>query len=513
MDWTAGYASDIEYTAGYYREQSPTHLNFTCVLNGYEPVDVTKPFTYCELGFGRGLTANLLAATHSNGTFYAVDFNPAHVAGAQALANAAGLANLVLLEKSFAELAESTSASLPQFDFITLHGIFTWVTVENQQHIVDFIARHLKPGGIVYVSYNALPGWSAVMPLQRLFIEHAQLHPGRSEVQVREAAAFASRMKDAGAAYFTSNTVLNARMEALQTASGNYLVHEYMHNHWKPLYFSDVARQLADAKLNFVGVTEFSLAYPRVFMSPEKQALLDSVPEGDMRESIKDYIFNTGFRKDVYVRGARKMSPPKHAAILGQYGLSLIVKRADAKVEMKLSLGTVSGQAELYEPVFDALVQGPKTLKELHALPQLAGQSLANLVQIAALLTASGQAEIFFAGTMEQSPDSAQRMNRALAEMAAFNDDFQALCSPLTGNGVEAGFLERLVYLAIARNGDAAASSVVRTVWGVMKGQGRFMIRDGVTLSTDEENLNELFAKLDPILTHAVPKWRQLRMI
>lgn len=38
---------------------------------------------------------------------------------------------------------------LPQFDFITLHGIYTWVSRENRQHIVDFIARYLKPGGIV----------------------------------------------------------------------------------------------------------------------------------------------------------------------------------------------------------------------------------------------------------------------------------------------------------------------------------------------------------------------------
>jgi hypothetical protein len=30
MDWTAGYASDIEYTAGFYREQSPAYLNFAC---------------------------------------------------------------------------------------------------------------------------------------------------------------------------------------------------------------------------------------------------------------------------------------------------------------------------------------------------------------------------------------------------------------------------------------------------------------------------------------------------
>ena len=100
MDWTSGYVSDIEYTSGFYREQSPAWLNFVCLLNGIEPVDLQQPFTYFELGFGRGLTAQLVAASHPNGQFYAADFNPAHVAGASALAKQAQLSNLTLLESA-----------------------------------------------------------------------------------------------------------------------------------------------------------------------------------------------------------------------------------------------------------------------------------------------------------------------------------------------------------------------------------------------------------------------------
>ena len=113
MDWTAGYASDIEYTAGFYREQSPTFLNFACVLNGYEPIPLDQPFTYFELGFGRGLTANLLAASNPIGEFYAADFNPAHVAGAQQLANAAQLKNLRLLENSLLISPRDSSLTCP----------------------------------------------------------------------------------------------------------------------------------------------------------------------------------------------------------------------------------------------------------------------------------------------------------------------------------------------------------------------------------------------------------------
>jgi SAM-dependent methyltransferase len=402
MDWTAGYASDVEYTAGFYREQSPAYLNFVCVLHGMEPVALNKSFTYFELGFGRGLTANLLAAAHPQGSFYAADFNPAHVAGARQLAAAAQLDNLTLLENSFAELAQGEVKDLPQFDFITLHGIYTWVTQENRQHIVDFIARYLKPGGIVYLSYNAMPGWAVSLPLQRLLVEHADLFPARSDVQVKNAAGFVEKLDKAQAAYFTLNAALKGRLEMLKTGNPNYLVHEYMHKHWQPMYYIDVARDLAAAKMDFVGSADLPFAYPALYLNAEKQETLNAISDAGLRETVKDYFLNTGFRKDVFVRGARKMSVARQSEWLSQVGLVLVIPRAQVTLSMKLIFGEVNGREDVYGPVLDALAKQPHTLAELSALPALKGQTPGNLAQVAALLTASGQAALYFSGATKE---------------------------------------------------------------------------------------------------------------
>jgi len=63
-------------------------------------------------------------------------------------------------------------SDLPDFDFITLHGIYSWISPENRRTIVEFMRRKLKPGGIVYISYNCMPGWAGMMPLRRLLVEH-----------------------------------------------------------------------------------------------------------------------------------------------------------------------------------------------------------------------------------------------------------------------------------------------------------------------------------------------------
>ena len=514
MDWTAGYASDVEYTAGFYREQSPAWLNFVCVLNGYEPVPLNKSFTCFELGFGRGLTANLLAASYPQGQFYAADFNPGHVAGARQLAASAQLENLILLENSFFELADGQVKGLPQFDFITLHGIYTWVTAENRAHIVNFINRYLKPGGIVYMSYNAMPGWSATLPLQRLLVEYADLHPGRSDLQIKAAAGFVEKLEAAQAGYFTVNPSLKPRLDMLKTGNTNYLVHEYMHKHWQPMYHADVARDMAGAKLDYAGSAELPYAYPGLFLTPEKQELINGLSDPALRETMKDYFLNTAFRKDVFVRGARRMSSPRQAEWLSQVGMALIVPRADVSLSMKLVVGEVNAREEVYGPVLDALARQPHTLAELAALPALQGQGLGNLAQIAAILTASGQAAFFFASNGKVATESALRMNRTLAANVRYGDEYQALSSPILGNGLSSNFIERVVYLVLGQNvRDPDLAQVVKQAWQVMAAQGRRMIKDGKLLETEAENLAELEVQIKPVLTHKLPLWRQLKMI
>lgn len=514
MDWTAGYASDVEYTAGFYREQSPVYLNFVCVLHGFEPVPLDQPYNYFELGFGRGLTINLLAASNPNGNFYAADFNPAHVAGARQLAASAQLDNLTLLENSFEELAQGKVADLPQFDFITLHGIYTWITAENRRHIVAFLARYLKPGGLVYLSYNAMPGWAMSLPLQRLLVEHGDLYPNRSDKQIDQAATFVERMVALNAGYFSANPGLKPRLDMLQNGSRNYLVHEYMHKHWQPLYFADVARDLADAKLDFIGSAELPYAYQGLYLTAERQELLNSINDRTVRETLLDYFLNTGFRKDVFVRGARRTTAVRQAEYLANTGLALMLPRADVNLTMKLAIGEVNAKKEIYNPVLDAITHAPKTLADLGKQAYLAQQTYGNLTEISAILTASNQTGIYFNDRQQHDGAAAKRLNKVLAEQIRYGDDYQALCSPLLGNGIAVNYLDRLLYLAMVQNpGVTDVHRLAEAGWKIMTMQKRHMIIDGITLNSDAENITAIADKFGRALEDIVPVWRQLQIL
>jgi SAM-dependent methyltransferase len=516
MDWTEGYESGVQYPVAFHREQSPAYLNFTCVLNGVEPVDTGKPFTYFELGFGRGLTVTLLAASNPQGDFYACDFNPAHVVGAQELAGSAGLANLTLLENSFAELAAGEVPGLPQFDFITMQGVYTWVNAENRAHIVEFIRRHLKPGGIVYTGYNAMPGWSVALPLQRMLLEYTGLNPKCPDAGVKEAIDFVAGMNDSGAKYFSVSMEIEARVATMQDSNAGYLVHEYLHRGWQPLYFADVARDFARAKLDYAGSCALPSAFPELCLAADKQALLDTISDPIVRETFRDYMFNTNFRKDVFVRGARRIPPIKEKEWLQRIGLALTVPRGKVCLNVKVPIGTVALDKQLYQPLLDALEARPHSLAELAVLPELKGQPTRVLWQAAALLTATERAAPYFTDDANHATDSAHKLNRALAARMRHAVDYEAFAAPLLGTGVEASPRERLMYLAAfgqAQEQEEDPRAIARLVMQAAVASGRELGANGKPYASEAECLNALTVDAKTLLTVTLPIWRQLKIV
>ena len=121
VQWSDGYVTSIDYTSGFYPGLSPVSQNFSLLLKGLAPVRLAEGFSYCELGCGHGFSTTLLAAANPKGSFWGVDFNPAHIASAERLAAVARIENITFLEKSFAEIL---TASMPRVDFMALHGIW-----------------------------------------------------------------------------------------------------------------------------------------------------------------------------------------------------------------------------------------------------------------------------------------------------------------------------------------------------------------------------------------------------
>ena len=493
MNWTSGYMAEIDYTHGYYPELSPVFMTYAA-LNRRVGFHTGTPFRYLELGFGQGLSLNIHAAT-CPGEFWGNDFNPAQAANAKELAEASG-SGARILDLSFAELAERDD--LPEFDVIALHGIWSWISEENRALIVDIAKRKLAAGGMFFISYNCTPGWAPVMPLRHLLSLHAEL-AGSGEQgivsRIDGALAFAQQVADTGALYFQANSVAGEKLKKFAEQDRNYLAHEYFNKDWLPMAFSQVAEALSAAKLNFAASASMLDHIDVVNLTPERRQLLLSISHPVLRESVRDYLVNQRFRKDIFVKGNRPLSQLEQFERYRDQGFVLTTPAAVVPLVLPGAAGEASLQESIYQPLIEALADGgysPKTLAELMVHPNCRLQPLAVLVEALVVLAGAGHVRPVQAATsIEEAGVRCKALNAHLCRRARYSEDATTLASPVLGGGVAAGRMQQL-FLLEREAGRDKPEDWPGPVWETLEAQGQRLLKDGKPLTTNEENLAEL---------------------
>lgn len=504
--WTSGYVADIAYTHGFYRELVPALLNFAGLASGQQVPRHTAPLRYCELGCGQGFSVNVIASANPSAEIYATDFNPAHIAGARRLAEDAGLSNVHFYEAAFADFA--VEPSLPvQFDVIALHGIYSWISPENRRHIVSFIKQKLRPGGLVYISYNTLPGWASVMPLRRLLVDQAGLRKGPIAPRISEALAFTDTLKAAGAGYFSQNPALAARLDKMKDMQREYLAHEYFNADWTPFYFSEVAAELAEAKLSFACSAHLLDQIDAVNLTAEQQTFLASIDDPDRRQALRDYMINQQFRRDIFIKGSLPLSLPESRALWSEQRFALTTLRGDVPLKAAGALGEANLQAEVYAPILDALADGPMTFRQLTATKSIADLGWARITQGLAVLVGTGHLQPCLPATEDNKRAQRTRaFNSAVLKRAEGSAELQFLSSPVTGGGISVDRIQQLFLAGLAQKG----ADPVAHAWTVLSAQGQTLLKDGQPLEGAEANIAELGGRFATFSQQRLPVLKQL---
>lgn len=492
-DWTSGYVADIGYTFGYYRELAPANLAFTQLIRGSKPLSM--PSHYCELGCGQGLSMNLLAASNPQTQFYATDFNPGQIAGARALAESASLQNVHFFDQSF-EVFGDEPALPASFDIIALHGIYSWVSAANRDHIVKFIDRKLRPGGVVYISYNCLPGWAGPSPIRELIRIGADGAVGSTEVKIGAALDFVQRVLAATPGYFSVNASSRERAEKLLSQPKNYLAHEYLNADWNLFYHRDVASELANGRLTFIGSAAQLEHVDAINLTADQSTVLASAPDTATRETLRDFMVNQQFRRDVFARGSLPMTVKESQETWLETRFILSTPRDLVPKTATGILGEASLQPEVYDPILDAFAalldkNGAPSLRQIFtAYPDVSSLGWARVQQAITVLVGMGHLQPCPPDAKGEAArkQSTKRLNDKLIERAQHSAEVQFLASPVTGAGVVVSRFEQLFLLA-RRNKD---TDPVSFVWKTLEGLGQRVVKEGRQLQTEEENRAEI---------------------
>ena len=509
-DWSAGYVSNIGYTFGYYHELNPLRLQLAFLNAGLAFPEIG---TACELGYGQGISTNLHAAS-SVTQWYGTDFNPSQVFFAQQLARSAE-AGAKLFDESFSEF--SNRSDLPDFDYIGMHGIWSWISDANRQVIVDFIRRKLKVGGVLYISYNTLPGWASFAPMRQLMTLHADIIGAEGHGIVNRidgAVSFVEKMLETNPLYARANPSVNDRMKNIKEQNRHYLAHEYFNRDWHPMHFSDLAQWLEPAKLNFACSAHYLDHIDLINLGEEQRNFLEEITDTKFRQAVRDFMVNQQFRRDYWVKGARKLDALEQAELVRSQRVVLQTHPDDIELKVSGSLGEATLSEEIYRPVIEALADYKK--KTLARLAQaVAGKNInfPQVLQAIMILNSKGHVASVQA---EEASNKVKRhtvkLNAFLRHKARGSGDIGYLGSPVTGGGVAVSRFQQLFITAMELD-KKKPEQMADHVWQVLKSQGQKLLKEGTALETEEEHLAELNRVATEFIDKRLPALRALQVI
>lgn len=452
---TDGYVTDAPYRIAFQTSQTPGHLALVCAVAGVQ-WDLRDDLQVADLGCGRGYVANTLAAANPGWHVTGIDHSPVQIAEARMMARQAGLDNAAFIEADLGDLAPTEIARLPQFDVVMLHGVWTWVSDAVRAGICRLLQQRLRPGGLVYVGYNAQPAAGADVALQRLLRQLAGLgRDGANSVTAAER-AMAQLRRVAVDLPLPQTAMLQRLLSDPPMLEPAFVAHEFLTDHWRPVFHDELCASLEPCRLAFVGSCNLFESLPGLLADPARDRLLQEATSVAARELLKDLCLPRSFRADVFVRGARRVDPIDALD-------SMAVAAVCALPVHSPVLDTGVSRAALPQAVWDTVRQrlehGPCHVADLRAVP---GAGTLHPAELLAMLVGAGVVQPVFRHAGPAPTASVVRFNQVAASLHASGGSARghfALASHAAAGGLPADALDLAVVSALA--GGAAASDPV----------------------------------------------------
>ena len=217
-----------------------------------------------------------------------------------------GLSNIVLVNEDLASLSPSHGT----FDYIVAHGIYSWVPEPVRDALLALGGERLNPNGVMFVSYNALPGCRIRQVAWDILRAHVQ-HIVDPRLRLDEARRLARILGDAGKVWQEGDEAVRAEFRAIAQRSDSVLYHDDLAVPNDPIYFRDFVAHAARFGLKYLAEADLH-SMSAAGVSAEARSHLSTL-DPLTREQYLDYVRLRRFRQSLLQRsdaqGEMKMHP------------------------------------------------------------------------------------------------------------------------------------------------------------------------------------------------------------
>jgi SAM-dependent methyltransferase len=227
--------------------QGPDRLAAATLLQGFVP---PPPQTASVLEIGCAVGYNLLAAAAADpgGRYVGFDLSEKAIAAGRQLAADAGLANVVLERGDILTWPRDGA----RFDYITCHGLYTWVPEHVRGPLLELIGALLAPGGVAYVSYDCMPGTAGKDEIVE-FLRRATSGISDPRERIRTAIAIGNTLKRHQREGSRIKPLLETLTMAAEKHPGEYFFHDWLAEFYSSTSLEDFVGVARSHGLELIG--------------------------------------------------------------------------------------------------------------------------------------------------------------------------------------------------------------------------------------------------------------------
>lgn len=293
------YYDRVPYPSGSIPSSHADNLAVRALLFGLEPPDLRR-VRVLELGCADGGNLVPMAGEIPEGRFVGIDLSPRQIAIGQERLKALGIENVDLRAMSILDV----DASLGEFDYIIVHGVFSWVAPEIQDAILRICRENLAPRGVAYVSYNTYPGWHQRQMVREMMLYHTRGIEDPFERSERSMDLLGFLAEASARGDELHSRFLQARFEHLSGYRDrpSYLLHEYLEESNNPLYFHRFMEMAGRHGLQYIADAESELGEIEALPPAVAERLRTMTRDRIELEQHLDFILNRTFRRSLLCR-------------------------------------------------------------------------------------------------------------------------------------------------------------------------------------------------------------------
>jgi hypothetical protein len=228
-----------------------------------------------------------------------------------------------------------------------------------------------------------------------MIVELAEGLNGDSSQRTEQAIFALQRLSDSGLQYFRDHPSAATALAAYRCSERSYLAHEFLNSAWKPRYSIDVAVEMAEAEVRYVGSATLVDNHAELIIDATVAKAISALVTTRQKQLATDFAVNRQFRRDVFVRSRCNASPVGVAEIdvaesLSRQTIDCPGAPDTINTTVQVPRGSISFHADFICELRALMTLGPTTLGELVTTLSAASRSEKEIARNLLYLIAAG---------------------------------------------------------------------------------------------------------------------------